>query len=68
MAGKVGSVTINTMNTVRSRIEDFKDGRKLRTEKAKRSVQIAAHVEKEKLRTPPKIKAPKLLENVGKKA
>ena len=68
VAEKVGSVTINTMNTLRSRIDDFNDRRKLRTEKAKRSVQIAAHVEKEKLRTPPKIKAPKLLENVGKKA
>jgi S-DNA-T family DNA segregation ATPase FtsK/SpoIIIE len=39
-----------------------------RRKRLKRSVQIAAHVEKEKLRTPPKIKAPKLLENVGKKA
>ncbi|UZP74849.1 DNA translocase FtsK [Candidatus Paraluminiphilus aquimaris] len=68
VAEKLGSVTINTMNTLRSRIDDFNDRRKLRTEKAKRSVQIAAHVEKEKLRTPPKIKAPKLLENVGKKA
>lgn len=68
VAEKVGSVTINTMNTLRSCIDDFNDRRKLRTEKAKRSVQIAAHVEKEKLRTPPKIKAPKLLENVGKKA
>ena len=68
VAEKVGSVTINTMNTLRSRIDDFNDRRKLRTEKAMRSVQIAAHVEKEKLRTPPKIKAPKLLENVGKKA
>jgi S-DNA-T family DNA segregation ATPase FtsK/SpoIIIE len=68
VAEKVGSVTINAMNTLRSRIDDFNDRRKLRTEKAKRSVQIAAHVEKEKLRTPPKIKAPKLLENVGKKA
>lgn len=68
VAEKLGSVTINTMNTLRSRIDDFNDRQKLRTEKAKRSVQIAAHVEKEKLRTPPKIKAPKLLENVGKKA
>ncbi len=68
VAEKVGSVTINTMNTLRSCIDDFNDRRKLRTEKAKRSVQIAAHVEKEKLRTPPKIKAPKLLENVSKKA
>ena len=68
VAEKLGSATINTMNTLRSRIDDFNDRRKLRTEKAKRSVQIAAHVEKEKLRTPPKIKAPKLLENVGKKA
>ena len=68
VAEKLGSVTINTVNALRSRIDDFNDRRKLRTEKAKRSVQIAAHVEKEKLRTPPKIKAPKLLENVGKKA
>ena len=68
VAEKLGSATINTVNTLRSRIDDFNDRRKLRTEKAKRSVQIAAHVEKEKLRTPPKIKAPKLLENVGKKA
>ena len=68
VAEKLGSVTINTINALRSRIDDFNDRRKLRTEKAKRSVQIAAHVEKEKLRTPPKIKAPKLLENVGKKA
>ena len=68
VAEKLGSVTINTVNALRSRIDDFNDRRKLRTEKAKRSVQIAAHVEKEKLRTPPKIKAPKLLENAGKKA
>jgi S-DNA-T family DNA segregation ATPase FtsK/SpoIIIE len=68
VAEKLGSVTINTLNTLRSRIDDFNDRRKLQTEKVKRSVQIAAHVEKEKLRTPPKIKAPKLLENVGKKA
>jgi len=68
VAEKLGSVTLNTLNTLRSRIDDFNDRRKLQTEKAKRSVQIAAHVEKEKLRTPPKIKAPKLLENVGKKA
>jgi S-DNA-T family DNA segregation ATPase FtsK/SpoIIIE len=68
VAEKLGSVTINTLNTLRSRIDDFNDRRKLQTEKAKRSVQIAAHVEKEKLRTPPKIKAPKLLENVGKRA
>jgi S-DNA-T family DNA segregation ATPase FtsK/SpoIIIE len=68
VAEKLGSATIDAVNTLRSRIDDFNDRRKLRTEKAKRSVQIAAHVEKEKLRTPPKIKAPKLLENVGKKA
>ena len=68
VAEKLGSVTINTLNTLRSRIDDFNDRRKLQTEKVKRSVQIAAHVEKEKLRTPPKIKAPKLLENVGKRA
>ena len=68
VAEKLGSVTLNTLNTLRSRIDDFNDRRKLQTEKAKRSVQIAAHVEKEKLRTPPKIKAPKLLENVGKRA
>jgi S-DNA-T family DNA segregation ATPase FtsK/SpoIIIE len=68
VAEKLGSVTLNTLNTLRSRIDDFNDRRKLQTEKVKRSVQIAAHVEKEKLRTPPKIKAPKLLENVGKRA
>jgi S-DNA-T family DNA segregation ATPase FtsK/SpoIIIE len=36
--------------------------------KTKRSVQIAAHVQKEKHRTPPKIKPPSLLEAPGRKA
>jgi len=68
VAERVGSLTLNAINAVRTRIDDFNDRRKLRQEKAKRGVQIAAHVEKEKRRAPPKIKAPKLLENVGKKA
>jgi S-DNA-T family DNA segregation ATPase FtsK/SpoIIIE len=52
----------------RARWDDFKDRRKLRKEKNKRSVQIAAHVQKEKHRTPPKIKPPSLLEAPGRKA
>ena len=68
VAERVGTITLNAVSTVRGRIDDFNDRRRLRQEKAKRGVQIAAHVEKEKRRSPPKIKAPKLLENVGKKA
>ena len=52
----------------RARWDDFKDRRKLRKEKNKRSVQIAAHVQKEKHRTPPKIKPPSLLEAPSRKA
>ncbi len=65
---RVGGLTLNAVNWVRSRIDDLNDRRKIQREKAKRSVKIAAHVEKERTRTPPKIKAPQLLENTGKRA
>ena len=68
VADKVGGVTLNSFSLVRARIDDFNDRRKIREEKARRSIEIAAHVEKEKARTPPKIKAAKPPENVSKKA
>ena len=46
VAERVGSLTLNAINAVRTRIDDFNDRRKLRQEKAKRGVQIAAHVKK----------------------
>jgi S-DNA-T family DNA segregation ATPase FtsK/SpoIIIE len=65
---KTGALTLAAAAYVRGKLDDLNDRRKLRKEKNKRSIQIAEHVEKEKRRTPPKIKPPKLLDSSSKKA
>ena len=68
VADKTGALTLSAAGHVRVKLDDLNDRRKLRREKNKRSIQIAEHVEKEKRRTPPKIKPPKLLDSSSKKA
>ena len=68
VADKTGALTLAAAAYARGKLDDLSDRRKLRKEKNKRSIQIAEHVEKEKLRAPPKIKPPKLLDSSSKKA
>ena len=68
VADKTGAFTLAIGAFVRGKLDDLSDRRQLRKEKSKRSIQIAEHVEKARLRPPPKIKPPKLLDSSSKKA